>query len=272
MKSRPYAHVVFLSLAAAASLLPIGLLALTAFKPESEVLALDRLLPQAWTLENFRRIFGTPEETPIARWFFNSVCVAAGTTALVLAISSLSAYALVRLRPRGSRAILALIVGTMMVPGQILLVPVYQILNVLGWIDNPAALIFPAAASGFGVFMLAQFFRDLPVDLEEAARMDGCGRWLVFWHVILPLSRSALATLAIFTFVGSWNNFMAPLVFLDSLNRYTLPVGIALFQSSYAAEFGVTFAASMLSSLPVFIAFLFFQRHIIRSVALTGLK
>jgi multiple sugar transport system permease protein len=272
MKSRFNPHGPVLVAATLLSLLPIAFLVVTAFKTESEVLALDSLLPKEWTLGNFRRIFGTPEETPIARWFFNSLWVATATTLTVLATASLAAFALVRLRPWGSGAILALIVGTMMVPAQILLVPVYQLLNAMGWIDTPAALIFPAAATGFGVFLLAQFFRDLPVDLEEAARIDGCGNWRVFWHVILPLSRPALATLAIFTFVGSWNNFMAPLVFLDSLNRYTLPVGIALFQSSYAAEFGVTFAASLLSSVPVLVAFLFFQRHIIRSVALTGLK
>lgn len=272
MKSVSKGALAAVILASAFSLLPVLLLALTSFKPEAEVLGLEGIFPREWTLENFRRIFGTPEETPIALWFFSSVFIATATTFLVLATSSLSAFALVRLKPRGSGVMLAVIVGTMMVPAQILLVPVYQLLNALGWIDTPAALIFPAAATGFGVFLLSQFFRDLPVDLEEAARIDGCGHARVFWHVILPLSRSPLATLAIFTFVGSWNNFIAPLVFLDSLHRYTLPVGIALFQSSYATEFGITFAACLLSSIPLLVAFLFFQRHIIRSVALTGLK
>jgi multiple sugar transport system permease protein len=272
MKSRLKAGEVFVAAGALLAVLPLVLLALTAFKSENEVLAVDSLWPKAWTLVNFRRIFGTSEEIPIARWFFNSVLISTATTALVVAVSSLAAYALVRLRPRGSQAILALVICTMMVPGQILLVPLYQILNTLGLIDTPAALIFPGAAGAFGVFLLCQFFRDLPVELEEAAALDGCGRWGIFWHVILPLGRPAMATLAIFTFVGSWNNFMAPLVFLDSLSQYTLPVGIALFQSSYAAEFGLTFAASFLSTVPVLVAFLIFQRHIIRSVALTGLK
>lgn len=272
MKPRSYASELFVATCALLSLAPLGLLALTAFKSENEVLAVERLLPQQWTLDNFRRVLGTPEEIPIARWFFNSVFVAGATTLLVLAVSSLAAYALVRLRPRGSAFVLGLIVSTMMVPGHILLVPVYQILNTLGLIDTPVALMFPASSGAFGVFMLCQFFRDLPVELEEAASLDGCGRWGIFWHVILPNARPALATLAIFTFVGSWNNFMAPLVFLDSLRHFTLPVGLALFQSSYAAEFGLTFAASLLTTLPVLVAFLLFQRHIIRSVTLSGMK
>lgn len=272
MKHRWGMAELFVAGCALLSVAPLALLALTAFKHENEVLALDSVLPRVWTLDNFRRVLGTPEEIPMARWFCNSVFVSSATTLLVLAVSAMAAYALVRLRPKGSGLVLGAIIGTMMVPAQILLVPVYQILNSLGLIDTPAALIFPAASGAFGVFMLCQFFRDLPVELEEAASLDGCGRWGIFWHVILPTSRPALATLAIFTFVGSWNNFMAPLVFLDSLREFTLPVGIALFQSSYATEFGLTFAASLLSTLPVLVAFLVFQRHIIRSVVLTGLK
>lgn len=272
MKRRLHLPELWVAACALVSVAPLALMVLTAFKSEGEVLALDRILPRAWTLDNFRRILGTPEEIPIARWFGNSLFISTATTLLVVTVSSLAAYGLVRLRPRGSAFVLAAVICTMMVPAQILLVPVYQILNFLGLIDTPAALIFPAGAGAFGVFLLCQFFRDLPVELEEAACLDGCGRWGIFWHVVLPTARPALATLAIFTFVGSWNNFMAPLVFLDSLREYTLPVGIALFQSSYAVEFGLTFAASVLSTVPVLIAFLVFQRHIIRSVALSGMK
>src|SRR5690606_2194836 len=135
------------------------------------------------------------------------------------------------------------IVATLMIPGQILLVPVYMVLNTLGWIDTPLALIVPAGAGAFGVFLLHQFFLGIPRDLEEAAHMDGCSRLRVWWSVIVPLSRPALSTLGIFTFIGSWNDFIGPLVFIDSLNKYTLPVGVALFQSSYKSEYGLTLAA-----------------------------
>lgn len=262
----------FVALCAAVAVVPVLLLALTAFKPETEVMALDSLWPHRWTLENFQRIFDTSEEIPIVRWFGNSLLISTATTLLVVTVSAMAAYALVRLRPRGSAALSAMIVGTMMVPGQIMLVPVYQILNRAGLIDTPLALIFPATASAFGVFLLSQFFRDIPLELEEAASMEGCGRWRIFWHVILPCARPALSTLAIFTFIGSWNGFMEPLVFLDSLSQFTLPAGIAIFQTSYSSEFGITFAASFLSTVPMLAAFLLFQRYIIRGVTLSGMK
>jgi multiple sugar transport system permease protein len=198
--------------------------------------------------------------------------VSSSVTLLVLTVTSLAAYALSRLRLPGRGPLFAVIVATMMVPGQILLVPVYLILNALGWLDTPRALIVPAGAGAFGVFLLHQFFKGIPRELEEAAWIDGCSRLRVYWHVILPAARPALATLAIFTFIGSWNDFLGPLVFLDSVSRYTLPVGIALFQTSYYSEYGLTFAVSVVATLPVIVVFLLFQKHIIKGISLTGIK
>ena len=155
---------------------------------------------------------------------------------------------------------------------QILLVPVYLLLHKLGWLDTPLALIVPAGAGAFGFFLLHQFFLGIPKDLEEAAALDGCSRWGTFRNVVLPLSKPALATLGIFTFVGSWNDFLGPLVFLDSVDKYTLPVGIALFQTSYSSEYALTLSASVLCTLPVIVVFLLFQKHIIEGIALSGLK
>lgn len=268
----PLLPELFLILSGLAAVAPLVLLVVTSFKPETEVLNFEAVLPREWTWANFTRILSTPEEVPVGRWFLNSLLISGATTLVVLTVSSLAAYALVRLRPPGSGVVLAVLVATMMIPGQVLLVPLYLILNQIGWIDTPMALIFPGAAGAFGTFMLSQFFRGIPRELEEAAVIDGCGRLAVFWNVILPLARPALATLAIFTFIGTWNDFSGPLVLLDSIRHYTLPVGIALFQSSYASEYGLTFAASVLSTLPVLIVFLLFQRHIIQSVAFTGIK
>ncbi len=251
---------------------PILLIFITAFKPDSEIVDFRGILPQSPTLQNFHEILGSPEEIPIARWFGNSLLISTLTTALVLTVDSLAAYGLARLNLPGKRWVLGVIVATLMVPGQILLVPVYLILNRLGWLDSPLALIVPAGAGAFGVFLLHQFFLNIPKDLEEAAALDGCSRFGIFLHVALPLSMPALATLGIFTFIGSWNDFLGPLVFLDSVDKYTLPVGIALFQTSYYAEYGLTLAASVLCTLPVMIVFLRFQRHIIQGIALTGLK
>jgi multiple sugar transport system permease protein len=251
---------------------PVLLIFLTSLKPDSEIVHFRSLLPQSPTLANFREILQSPEEIPIAHWFLNSVLISSAVALLVLTVASLAAYAFARLDPPGRRWVFPLIIGTLMVPGQILLVPVYLILNRLGWLDTPLALIVPAGGGAFGFFLLHQFFLGIPRDLEEAAALDGCSRMGIFWRVVLPLSKPALATLGIFTFVGSWNDFLGPLVFLDSVDKYTLPVGIALFQTSYYAEYGLTLAASVLCTLPVLVAFLLFQRHIIQGIALTGLK
>jgi len=251
---------------------PIVLILITAFKPDSEIVHFRGILPQTVTLANFHEILGSPEEIPIARWFGNSLFISTAVTLLVLTVDSLAAYAFSRLNLPGKRWVFGAIVATMMVPGQILLVPVYLILNRLGWLDTPLALIVPAGAGAFGVFLLHQFFVSIPKELEEAAEIDGCSRWGIFWNILLPLSKPALATLGIFTFLGSWNDFLGPLVFLDSVDHYTLPVGIALFQTSYYAEYGLTLAASVLCTLPVLIAFLLFQRNIIQGIALAGLK
>ncbi len=263
---------ILMSLVAAAFVLPVVMIFLTAFKPEMEIIHFAGLLPKTWTTESFHHLIANPEEVPILRWLFNSIFISGMITLLVLLVDSLAAYALARLNLPGGRVVFALIVATLMVPGQILLVPVYLILSKLRWIDTPAALIVPAGAGAFGVFLLTQFFRAVPRELEEAAALDGCGRLRIYWHVMLPLTRPALATLAILTFVASWNDFLGPLVYLDSVEKYTLPVGVGLFQSSYASEYSLTLAASVVCTAPVILIFLMFSRYIIRGMAFSGLK
>ena len=262
----------FIAVAALIFVVPVALIFVTALKSDAEIVKFASLLPQHPTLANFREVLGTPEEIPLARWFINSVVISTCTSVLVLSVASLAAYAFSRLDLPGKKPVFSLIIGTLMVPGQILLVPVYLLLNKLGWLDTPLALIVPAGGSAFGFFLLNQFFKGIPRELEEAAEIDGCSRLGIFWNVILPLARAPMAALAIFTFIGSWNDFLGPLVFLDSADSYTLPVGIALFQSSYANEYGLTLAASVLCTLPTVAAFLFFQRHILAGMAASGLK
>lgn len=257
---------------AALFVVPLLLILLAAFKPDREILHFRGLWPEQWTLVNFRSILGDPEEIPIFRWFVNSLFISTSVSLLVLTVDSLAAYGLARLNLPGKRWVFGAILATLMVPGQILLVPVYLLLNRLGWLDTPLALIVPAGSGAFGVFLLHQFFLSIPRDLEDAAAIDGCSRMGIYRHVVLPLSRPALAALGIFTFVGSWNDFLGPLVFLDSIDKYTLPVGIALFQTSYSAEYGLTLAASALCTAPVLVVFLLFQRQIIAGIALSGIK
>lgn len=251
---------------------PLIVMLLTSFKPEAEVLNPASVVPREWTLANYRHVLGWSEEAPFVRWLLNSLFISTTVTLLVLTFSATAAYAITRLRLPGTQRFLALVVATMMLPAQLFLVPVYLILSKLGLLDTPWALIVPATAGGFGVFLICQFMRAIPRSIEEAALIDGCSTLGVFLHVNLPLSGPALATLGIFTFIGSWNDFVGPLIFLDSIENYTLPVGIALYQSSYVTEYGLTLATSVLATIPLIVVFMVFQRQIIESMATAGIK
>jgi multiple sugar transport system permease protein len=272
-RAQPWLHLPML-LAAFLSLAPLVWMVATAFKSPDDIirgLSATRWLPDPPTTENFVNVLGKVEEFPVWRWTANSLFISLAVTALVLAVDSLAAFAYARLRWRGRDALFAVLVATMLVPGQVLLIPAYLLIRELGWFDTYWALIIPAGAGAFGVFLLRQFFLTIPVELEEAARLDGCGPLRVFWHVILPLSRAPLATLGIFTFMGSWNAFEGPLIFTDSLEMRTLPIGITIFQGRYNIEYGPLMAAATLAALPVTIAFLIFQKYIIKGISLTGL-
>ena len=264
-------HLI-LAIVALLFLAPLGWMLATALKTPEDIIAglgAVRWLPQQPTLENFNNVLLKVAEFPIWRWTGNSVFVSLCVTALVLVVATLAAFSYARLRWRGRDPLFGLILATMLVPGQALLIPSSLIVRYLGWFDTYLALIVPAGASAFGVFLLRQFFSEIPAELEEAAVIDGSLG--VLWHVILPLAKPALAALGIFTFMGAWNAFEGPLLYTDSLEMRTLPIGIAVFQGRYTAEYGPMMAAASLAALPVVIAFLLFQRHIIKGISLTGL-
>jgi multiple sugar transport system permease protein len=271
--AQPWLHLPML-LVAFLFLAPLLWMVSTAFKTPEEIitgLGALRWLPRAPTTANFVSVLGKTEEFPVWRWTANSVLISTAVTALVLTVDSLAAFAYARLRWRGRDTLFSVLVATMLVPGQVLLIPAYLLIRGLGWFDTYWALIVPAGAGAFGVFLLRQFFRSVPIELEEAARLDGCGPMRVFWHVVLPLSRAPLAALGIFTFLGTWNAFEGPLIFTDSLEMRTLPIGITIFQGRYNIEYGPMMAAATLAAIPVTIAFLLFQKYIIKGISLTGL-
>lgn len=246
----------------------------TAFKSPDDIikgLGALRWVPMPITGENFVNVLGKAEEFPVWRWTGNSLLISLSVTALVMTVDSLAAYAYSRLRWRGRDTLFAVLVATMLVPGQVLLIPAYLLIRGLGWFDTYWALIVPAGAGAFGVFLLRQFFLTIPIELEEAARIDGCGPLRVFQHVVLPLSRAPLATLGIFTFMATWNAFEGPLIFTGSLEMRTLPIGITIFQGRYNTQYGPMMAAATLAAIPVTVAFLLFQKHIIKGISLTGL-
>jgi multiple sugar transport system permease protein len=258
-------------LAAAATLLPIAIIVLTAFKPIAEVNAYPpTLAPSQWTLGNFSRIF---EELPFARLILNSVVFAGGVTLFALVFDSLAAYALARIDFRGSRVLLIAIIASLMIPFQALLIPVYQLVADLGWINTYAGLIAPRAADAFGIFFLRQFFLSLPRDLDNAARIDGASEFRIFRSVILPNAVPALLTLGIFTFVNNWNDLLWPLVFTTDADMGTITSGLTLLTGPGGIiPQGVMMAGSLIAVLPLAVMFMMIQRRFIESVATTGMK
>ncbi|MEA9984336.1 carbohydrate ABC transporter permease [Subtercola sp. RTI3] len=254
-----------------ALMLPVIIIVLTAFKPASEVNAYPpTLLPHQWTLDNFAAIFS---QLPFGRLLGNSFAFAGGVTIFALVFDSLAAYALARLDFRGSRVLLIVIVASLMIPFQATLIPIYQLVSQLGWVNTFAGLIVPRAADAFGIFFLRQFFVSLPRDLDNAARIDGASEWRVFRSVVLPNAVPALLTLGIFTFVNNWNDLLWPLVFTTDQNMGTVTSGLTLLTGPGGIiPQGVMMAGALVAVLPLAIMFLLVQRRFIESVASTGLK
>ena len=252
-------------------LLPLLIIVFTAFKPVAEVNAFPpTLVPSTWTLSNFTRIFS---ELPFARLMGNSFVFAGGVTIFALVFDSLAAYALARIDFAGRKPLLIAIVATLMIPFQATLIPVYQIVSDLGWVNTFAGMIVPRAADAFGIFFLRQFFLSLPRDVDNAARIDGASEFRVFWQIVLPNARPALMTLAIFTFVNNWNDLLWPLVFTTQKEMATITSGLTLLTGPGGiVPYGVMMAGALVALLPLVIAFLFVQRRFIESVGTTGLK
>jgi multiple sugar transport system permease protein len=252
---------------------PILWMFLTAFKTEEESAASPPTgLPSQWSTEALDTIFSSSAQTPVPRWFLNSVIAAFGTAAVVLITAAPAAYALARLDFPGKRAVFGLIVATLFVPPIIFLAPNYEIVEALGWLDSLPAVIFPVAAGAFGVFFLRQFFLGLPKELEEAALLDGANRFEVFVRIVLPLSRPALATLFLITVLTNWNDFLWPLYVLFNPEHLTLGPGLGLLQGANQTNYALLMAGGLVASVPVLLLFAVAQRYIIEGVSRSGLK
>jgi multiple sugar transport system permease protein len=229
-------------------------------------------VPTDIVIDGYRTIFKSGSESPVLRWFLNSMLAATLHAALVIAITAPAAYALARMDFRGRRIIFAMIVGTIFIPPVIFLMPNYLIVDSLGWIDSLAAIIFPYAAGAFGVFFMRQFFLAFPRELEEAALVDGANRFQVFIRIVLPLSKPALATLAVLSFLNNWNDFLWPLYVLTSPENLTLPPGLSTLQGAYETDYPVIMAGGVVASIPVLLIFVVAQKYVVQGVARTGLK
>jgi putative chitobiose transport system permease protein len=228
-----------------------------------------QLLPTQPTLENFLTVWQT---YPFGSYLFNSTLVAILTVSLNVLICSLAAYPLARLNFRGRDSIFALVVSTIMIPFQIVMIPLYILTVQLGLRNTYLGVIFPTLASAFGIFLMRQAFQGVPKELEEAARMDGCSELGIWWHIMLPAVRPAIATLAIFVFIGSWSDFLWPLIVLDEEKYYTLPLGVATLAGAFSLDWRLIAAGSVISIAPILLLFVFLQRYIISTDVATGVK
>jgi multiple sugar transport system permease protein len=255
---------------AAVMLLPVIWMVAGSFRPQPEFFRFpERLLPVEPAARAYVEVW---RQIPFARFFLNSVLFAGGVTLLSLLLDSLAAYAFARLRFRGRDLLFWVVLLLLMVPFQITLVPLFLTVFQLGWLDSYAGLIIPRATNAFGIFMLRQFFLSIPRDLDDAARVDGASEFRIYWQIILPLAKPALATLAVFHFMYNWNDFLWPLVITTSTEMRTLPAGLTLFMGAHVIEHALLLAGATITVLPLAIAFVLAQRHFVRGIATAGLK
>jgi multiple sugar transport system permease protein len=248
--------------------IPFAYMLGASFKLNSEIYELS-LLPHEPTLDNYRRLF---EHSGFPRWFANSLLVGTATTASVLFFDSLVGYTLAKFRFRGRYLVFVAILSTLMIPTEMLVLPWYSMAKTFGWLDTYWGIAFPGLMTGFGTFLMKQFFESVPDELLDAARLDGLNEFQVWWQVAMPLVTPALSALAIFTFLGNWTAFLWPLIVITDRNLYTLPVGLASFSGEFQTEWEMVMTGASVATIPTILVFLLLQRYIIRGIVLAGLK
>jgi multiple sugar transport system permease protein len=253
------------------TLLPFLWALSASFKPLSEIISGGvNFIPQQPTLENYQQIFF--RQPLFLRWLLNSVVIAVSVTILNLVFNSMAGYALARLQFPGRGVWFFLIAAVLAVPIQVTLIPTFLLLKALGWLNSYQGMIVPAMVNATFIFMMRQFFVSFPHELEEAAALDGLGRFGTFWNVVLPLAKPALAAQAVLIFMSSWNNFLLPVVILFDPEMFTLPLGLNTFKGQYISYWNYIMAASMVFTVPVLILYAWFNRYIIAGVTFTGGK
>lgn len=261
---------VILAILALTWLVPVLWAVLTSFKTEAEAAAQPiTFIPESgFTLQSYINVL---TEGLVPRWAWNSLLTSALVTVITVAISALAGYALSRLRFVGRQMLIVLTVASIMIPAQILIVPLFQLMLTLDLVDTYWGIILPQVVAAPMVFILKKFFDQIPYELEEAALVDGASRFRIFWNIVLPLSRPILGAVAIFVFIGAWNNFLWPFIVINDSNLMTLPTGLQTVISAYGIQYAQVMAQAVLAALPLIVVFMIFQRQIIKSVATTGI-
>lgn len=229
----------------------------------------EEWIPHSFVWQNYTKAF---QVVPFLQFYLNTIFVSVCVTLGTVMTSACAAYSFARLHFPGRDKLFFGYLATMMIPGAVTMIPVFILLRYMGWVDTYKAMIIPAVFNASGTFMLRQFFLTLPRELEDAAKIDGCSYFGIFWKIILPLSKPALATLTTFTFMGSWMNFMWPLIVINTHEKFTLPIGLSYFQSLHNTNWTLLMAASVMTILPILIVFIFNQRFFVEGIKLSGLK
>jgi multiple sugar transport system permease protein len=259
-----------LMVGAIAMMLPFLWMLSSALKQEAQIFVFPpQWIPRPIVWQNLVRAW---HEIPMGRYYMNSALIAGLAVAGQVLVSTMAAYVFARLDFPGKDLIFMGFLATMMIPFEVTMIPAFVILRQINWIDTYAGLIVPTLAHPFGIFMLRQFFLAIPGELEDAARIDGCSRLGILFRVIVPLSRGAIATLAVFVFMHHWNAFLWPLIVLNTKSKYTLQIGLSMLRSEMQTDWGLLMAATLLASLPIILLFLVAQKQFMRSITLTGLK
>jgi len=266
-RTNPIVYIL-LALGGIIMIFPFVWMVATSFKQPWDVFNLS-LIPPEVTFSNYIRLFG---KSDFPRWFLNSFVVGLLVTFSVLFFDSLVGYILCKFNLRKKKIIFILILSTMMIPTEMLVIPWYIMSNKWGWVNSYWGIMFPGIMTGFGTFLMRQFFQGVPDELLDAARIDGLNEFQIWWKVAMPLVKPAISALAIFTFLGNWNAFLWPLIVISETKLYTLPVGLAFFSGEFQTEWEMVMTGASVATIPVLIVFLIFQKQIIKGIALSGLK
>jgi multiple sugar transport system permease protein len=254
------------------TLVPFLWMLSTSFKSATEIVKLPpTFLPEKFTLQSYQTIFNDPR-APLARFYLNSIIVSFSVVTMVLFTSSLAGYVFAKYQFAGKNFLFTLLLASLMIPFQVMMIPLYLILVRLGLTDSLMGLIVPGAVSAFGIFLMRQFIESIPSELIDAARIDGAAEFGIYTRVILPQMGPALATLGIFTFLGTWNDYLWPLIVITTTEKRTLPIMLTWYNSQHGSRFDLTMAVSVMVILPILIVYFIFQRWVVRGIALTGFK
>jgi multiple sugar transport system permease protein len=267
---KPLLYIVLIAYAAI-TFIPFLWALSASFKPLEEIVSGGiRFIPKHFTLDNYRTIF--VREPLFLRWFLNSAIIAVSVTVSNLLFNSMAGYALARIRFPGSQLMFYSILAMIMVPGQLTIIPTYLIVKYLGWLNSYQAIIVPMAAQATYIFMMRQFFVNFPRELEEAAAIDGLRRTGIFFRIVLPLARPALAAQTIFIFMGAWNEFLKPLMMMSEKAMFTLSLGLNTFKGQYISFWNYIMAASIIMTVPALLIYIFFNRYFVKGITFTGGK